>query len=221
MTEFIFFLTYSDVTIWNALDVFEEIKDTQLKYIGFKDVGLPKEKLKELRARIRKADKLSVTEVVSTTKEDNLRATKVGMELDVDYLIGGIYVEEMLDVLKGTDIKFFPYIGKIVGHPCLQRGTIEEICKDARRVEELGADGIDLLSYRYDGDPIQLTKAVMDAVNIPIVAAGSISSFERIKKMMGLGVWGFTIGTAVLDKKFVSGGSIRDQIEAVMNKIKG
>ena len=219
MVEFIFFLTHSDATIHNALDVFEEIKDIGVKYVGFKDVGLPMERLRKLRDLIREANKISVLEVVSATKEDNVRAAKTGRELDVDYLIGGTYFEEVLPLLKGTEIKCFPYIGKIVSHPCLQRGTIEEICEDARRVEKLGADGIDLLSYRYDGDPAQLTMAVKDAVDIPIIVAGSISSFEQIRKMVELGVWGFTIGSAILDRKFVAGGSVRDQVEAVLKEI--
>jgi len=221
MTEFIFFLTYSDVTIYNALDVFEEIKDTDIKYVGFKDVGLPKEKLMKLREKIRDAKKMAVLEVVSATKEDNLRAAKIAKELNIDYLIGGTHFEDAQLLLKGTTIKCFPYIGKIVGHPCLLRGTIEEICEDARRVERLGADGIDLLSYRYDGDPVQLTKAVQDAVDIPIIVAGSISSFEQIRKVAEIGVWGFTIGSAILDKKFVARGSIRDQVEAVLKYSRG
>ena len=102
MVEFIFFLTHSDVTIHNALDVFEEIKDIGVKYVGFKDVGLPMERLRKLRDLIREANKISVLEVVSATKEDNVRAAKTGRELDVDYLIGGTYFEEVLPLLKCT-----------------------------------------------------------------------------------------------------------------------
>src|SRR5208283_3199398 len=38
--EFIFMLTHHDVTIPNALQVFDEVKDTGLKCIGCKDIGL-------------------------------------------------------------------------------------------------------------------------------------------------------------------------------------
>ena len=41
LNEFIFYyLTYNDTTIWNAVDVFNEIKDTAVSNVGFKDVGL-------------------------------------------------------------------------------------------------------------------------------------------------------------------------------------
>jgi len=41
----IFMLTHHDRTVPNALEVFEEIKDTGIQNVGFKDVGLPFEEL--------------------------------------------------------------------------------------------------------------------------------------------------------------------------------
>jgi imidazole glycerol phosphate synthase subunit HisF len=219
MVEFIFFLTHNDVTIPEAIEVFREVQATGVKYVGFKDIGLPIQKLRELRKNIADAGKIAVLEVVSTKEEDNVRSVKMGVELGVDYVIGGTYVEESLPILAGKDIRYFPYIGKIVGHPCLQRGTIEEICKDATRVEALGVDGIDLLSYRYDGDPLALTTAVTRTVEIPIISAGSINSLERIDEMKKAGAWGFTIGSAILERQFAPGGTLGDQIEIVMKHL--
>ena len=67
----------------------------------------------------------------------------------------------MQEIIAGTGIKFFPYVGQIVDHPCLLRGTIDEIADDARRAEALGVDGINLLAYRYDGDVDALVEAVV------------------------------------------------------------
>ena len=39
MSEFIFMLTHNDRTVDNALEVLEQVKDTGLRHIGFKDVG--------------------------------------------------------------------------------------------------------------------------------------------------------------------------------------
>ena len=52
MTEFIFMLTYNDVTVPNAIEIFEDVKDTGLKFIGCKDIGLPIDKLQELLRRM-------------------------------------------------------------------------------------------------------------------------------------------------------------------------
>lgn len=219
MVEFIFFLTYNDVTVYNAIDVFEKRKNTGIKYVGFKDVGLPKEKLIELHERMKKAGMTTFLEVVSATEEDNLRSAKMGIELGVDNLIGGTYVRQTLPLLQDTNIKYFPYIGKVIGHPCLLRGAIEEITRDARTVENLGVSGIDLLAYRYDGNPEHLIRSVQESVKIPLIIAGSINSLERVRKMTELDVWAFTIGSAIFDKKFVPSGTLSDQITAVLKEI--
>ena len=71
-------------------------------------------------------------------------------------------------------MRFCPYIGQVIGHPCLLRGTIEEIADDARRAEALGVDGINLLAYRYDGDVEQLVEAVVRGD----LAAGDCGGFR-------------------------------------------
>jgi NAD(P)H-dependent flavin oxidoreductase YrpB (nitropropane dioxygenase family) len=213
-------LTHHDVTVPNALEVFNEVKDTGIFCVGFKDIGLPVKELATLVGLMRKEGKTILMEVVSETKEYTIQSVKNAVKLGVDYLIGGTYIEPALWLLKGSGIKYFPYIGKVIGHPCLLRGTIDEIVRDAKRVEALGADGINLLAYRFDGDVNRLMISVRDAVNIPIIVAGSINNFERIRKVVELGMWGFTIGGAIFENKFVPKGDLRDQIIAVINEIK-
>ena len=60
-----------------------------------------------------------------------------------------MFVESTLSVIKGTGIKYFPYIGKVIGHLCIFNGAIREIVEDAKMIEKLGADDINLLAYRY------------------------------------------------------------------------
>lgn len=220
VTEFIFMLTYNDVTIWNAFDVFSEVSDTGIRFVGCKDVGLPKEKLRKLIDEMRSAGKTVFMEVVSESKESTLDSIRTGVDLGVDYVIGGTFVDNCLPVIKGTGVKYFPYIGKIIGHPCLLRGSIDEIIADAKRVENLGVDGINLLAYRYDGDVEKLVREVQRAVKIPLIVAGSIDSLERVKKMVDLQVFAFTIGGAVLEKRFSSSNAVRDQILVVLNAIR-
>jgi len=220
MVEFIFMLTHSDMTIPNATEVFKETKGTGVKCIGFKDIGLPKEKLMELVKMMKKQKMKTFLEVVSGSEEENLKSARVALELGVDYLIGGTYPKETLPLVKGSGIKYFPYIGKIIGHPCLLRGTISDIVDDAKKVEKMGADGINLLAYRYDGDVKRLITSVKKGVRIPLIIAGSIDSYERVREMVDLGVWAFTIGGAVLEKKFVPCGTLSDQVKAVLKEIR-
>lgn len=218
MTFFILMLTKNDLTIQNAPEVFEEIKNTGVKHIGFKDIGLPIDKLKVLVQNMKSKGMKTYLEVVSESEEANLRSVKSALELGVDNLIGGTYVEETMKLFKGARPKYYPYVGKIVGHPCLLRGTIEEIVADGKKKQALGIDGINLLAYRYDGDVEKLISSLLKAVKIPIIVAGSIDSFDRVRRMIQLNVAGFTIGGAILDKKFVPNGSLAEQVTSVLKE---
>lgn len=212
-------LTYNDMTVKNALKIYEEIRNTGVKLVGFKDIGLPLDQLKKLVKMIRDDGRNIFLEVVSESEEASIKSAKTAVELGVDYLIGGTYIKETLPIIHETEIRFFPYIGKIVDHPCLLRGSIEEIVEDAKRVEKLGVPGINLLAYRYDGDVEKLVKSVQKAVKIPLIVAGSINSYERVRKMKELDIWAFTIGGAIFDRKFVPQGSNSENIEAVLKEI--
>jgi NAD(P)H-dependent flavin oxidoreductase YrpB (nitropropane dioxygenase family) len=120
------------------------------------------------------------------------------------------------EILAGTGVKFWPYVGRIVGHPCLLRGTVEEIVADTKRAAELGVDGINLLAYRYDGDVEELTRAVVAAADLPVICAGSVDSVERIRALEACGAWAFTIGTAALDGALVDGAPLSGQLQAAL-----
>ena len=218
MTEFIFMETYNDMTRSDAIKVYKEIRDTKLKFIGFKDIGLPIGQLKELHSIMKKDGRTTFLEVVSASEKDTLQSTKVALELGVDYLIGGTYIDSTLPLIKNTKIKYFPYVGKIVDHPCKLRGSIEEIVNDTKKVKKKGISGINLLAYRYNGDVEQLIEKV-SAVGLPMIVAGSIDSYERVRKMKDMNIWAFTIGGAIFDKKFVAQGSLTDNIDAVLKEI--
>ena len=218
MTEFIFMETYNDVTRTDAIEIYREIHTTNVKFIGFKDIGLPIEKLKELHSMMKKDGRTTFLEVVSASEKENIRSVKVAKELGVDYLIGGTYIESTLPLIEGTDIKYFPYCGKIVDHPCKLRGAIGDIVEDTKKIKEMSIPGINLLAYRYDGNVEELMKKV-SAVDLPMIVAGSIDSYERVRKMDELDVWAFTIGGAIFDKKFVPDGSLSDNINAVLKEI--
>ncbi|WXG46601.1 MAG: 4-hydroxythreonine-4-phosphate dehydrogenase [Candidatus Atabeyarchaeum deiterrae] len=218
MVEFIFMLTQNDFTISNAIEVYRETKGAGFKCVGFKDIGLPNEKLMELVKMMKNQKMKTFLEVVSGSEEENLRSAKAALDLRVDYLIGGTFPKQTLPLVKGSGVKYFPYIGKIIGHPCLLRGTISEIVEDAKKVEKMGAHGINLLAYRYDGDVRKLIMAVKKAVNIPLIIAGSIDSYERVREMVKLNVWAFTIGGAILERRFIPRGSLSDQLKAVLEE---
>jgi NAD(P)H-dependent flavin oxidoreductase YrpB (nitropropane dioxygenase family) len=210
-------LTYNDVTIENAHEVYEKVKDSGVEYIGFKDIGLPFEELLSLTKKIQKDGHKAVLEIVSLSDEAMERSVETALKLGVDYAIGGTKLQKKL---LNSNIKYFPYIGKVTGHPAVLSGTIEEIVAEAKEKEALGMDGFNLLAYRYQGNAEELVKAVQKEINIPLICAGAIDNFEKIKYLKALNVWGFTIGGAIVKCKMVPGGSIEDQMKAVLDAAK-
>jgi hypothetical protein len=215
--EFIFMLTRDDRTLADAREVYASIAQSGVRHVGCKDVGLPREELAALMDDIKANGHTTHLEVVSESEQATLESARVAAEIGPDFLIGGTLIEPVQQVIAGTGIRFFPYVGQIVGHPCLLRGSIGEIADDARRAEQLGVDGINLLAYRYDGDVDALVEAVVDATSLPVIAAGSVDSPERIQALAERGVWAFTIGTAALDGKLVEGAPLETQLRAALD----
>jgi hypothetical protein len=159
--------------------------------------------------------------VVTYTEDSCLTAAKLALECQFDYLMGTVYFESVHHLLKNHPLKYFPFCGKINGHPSILEGSIEEIIEEAQKLEKKGVDGFDLLGYRYKpGDPEELILEFLRKIKIPTVLAGSIHSFERLDKVKKFNPWGFTIGGAFFDQKFVQGGSFKDQIISVLSYLK-
>jgi len=213
--EFILMLTYNDTTVKDALKIFRECKDAPVTHWGFKDVGLPPEEMRALVREMKDAGKTTYLEVVSLSEEEGLRGAKIAVEAGFDILMGTVFFDSILDYLKDKPIKYYPFPGHIFGHPSIMDGTIEEVVAHARFLEGKGVPGMDLLSYRYIGNAQQLLKEVVKAANVPIVSAGSIDSYRRMAEVWQAGAWGFTIGSALFDKKFVADGSFIENTIAV------
>jgi hypothetical protein len=213
--ELIVMLTHNDVTVSNAIELFEQSKQLPVQHWGFKDVGLPPEQMKDLVRRMKEAGKVTYLEVVSLSEAEGLRGAQIAVEAGFDVLMGTVYFDSIHQFLKDKPVKYYPFPGHVHSHPSILDGTIEEIVKHAQQLEAKGVDGLDLLAYRYVGDARQLLKEVVAATRVPIVSAGSVASFQRIAEIWEAGAWGFTIGGAFFEGKFVPGGDFTQNVKAV------
>jgi len=223
--KLILMFTLNDMTVPDALDYFEQVKDLPVDYFGFKEIGLEPKKMQELTKRIQKAGFESVLEVVEYDEASILGPAQMAVDMGFDYLMGTIYFPSIWDIVgKGKDkkIKYFPFFGNIYDRPSILDGTIDELVEEAKKLESLGADGFDLLLYRYKyPEKIdELISRVVKEVKVPVVSAGSINSWERLQATIDQKVWGFTIGGAFFEKKFVPEGTYRDNIKAVVDYLK-
>jgi hypothetical protein len=169
-------------------------------------------------------------EVVSTTKEEELRSVAASAEIGVDWLLGGTHPEDGLRVLdeaggngQGGPVKYCPFPGIVVGHPSILQGDIAEIAESARLITDLdGVYGLDLLAYRHQtADAAELTRAVVRAASGPVIAAGSVASVAQIRALDQAGAWGFTIGGAIFEGQLPGGPSIAGQVREVLRAAEG
>ena len=176
--EFIFMLTHDDATVANAAEVYESIRSTGLRQIGFKDVGVEPATLRRLTEAMHEDGRTVYLEVVSTSREDELRSIETGLEIGVDVLMGGTNHDAALDLITGAGVRYFPFPGTVVGHPSELCGTLAEIAEHSSELaKKPGVHGLDLLAFRHRSvDPIELTKTVVDSFEGPVVVAGSIDS---------------------------------------------
>jgi len=209
-------LTNHDKTVKNALELFEECKNIPVEHWGFKNIGLPIIQMKKLVRNMKNANKKTFLEVVSYTEKECIEATKLAIECEFDYLMGTIFFQSVYDLLKDKPIKYMPFCGKVSGSPSVLEGSIDEIIAHAKSIKEKNVYGLDLLTYRYTGDPEELAQKFIKEIDLPVIIAGSINSFEKLEKVKKLNPWGFTIGSAFFDKKFVKGGSFKEQIERIV-----
>ena len=217
--NFIFMLTHNDSTVPGAAGVYESLRGTALRYVGFKDIGATPDELAVVAEKAH-ADGLEVMlEVVSTSRESEIASLKAGRDIGVDWILGGTHADDGVRILAGSGIRYCPFPGRIDGHPSVLLGTIAEITQDARDLTAMnGVYGLDLLAYRSPGeDPIALTHDVVVASPGPVVVAGSIATAEQIRLVAGAGAWGFTIGGAIFEGRLPGAPDLAAQISAVLD----
>jgi hypothetical protein len=216
-------LTHDDATVANAYEVLEGLRDSGLRFVGFKDVGATPSALREVAGLAHEAGMDVMLEIVSTSIEDELGSLRAAVEIGVDWVLGGTHPEEGVEILRDPGLRYCPFPGIVVGHPSVLEGSIEEIAAHARRLGELdGVHGLDLLAYRHQtADPIALTRAVVDAFDGPVIVAGSIVTPEQVADVDAAGAWGFTIGGAIFEGRLPGGPSVAGQVAAVLGLTRG
>jgi hypothetical protein len=217
--ELIVMLTHNDRTVENAIEVFEAAKDSPAKFWGFKEIGLPAAKMKDLVKRMKDAGKTTFLEVVAYTEEECLEGAQVGVDCGFDILMGTLYFDSIRDIVKAAGMKYMPFVGEITGRPSILGGTIEGMIAEANAYLAKGVDGFDLLAYRFTGDPEELAAEFVRKVSAPVCIAGSIQSIARLDKMKEIAPWTFTIGGAFFENKF-GDISFGEQIKVVCDYMK-
>ena len=215
--EIVVMLTYDDVTVKDAYEVFDSCKDLDVRHWGFKNVGLPKDEMARVAGAMKNAGKSTYLEVVTYDEASCLDGAKAAVECGFDQLMGTLYFPSVHRYLDEHGLVYKPFVGKVSGSPSVLEGSFQEIIDDAKGLMAKGITGFDILAYRHVDDGEKLARLFCKAVDAEICIAGSISSWGRIDTMFDIGPWGFTMGSALFDKKFAPEGDFRDNLSAVVN----
>jgi hypothetical protein len=219
VSQFIFMLTHGDRTVDNAAEIVPTLADVGLRYIGFKDVGAGLARQRELTSLAHDAGFEVMMEVVSTTKADELSSLRGAAEAGVDWVLGGTHAADAVGLLPET-VRYCPFPGRVVDHPSVLLGTIDEIAADAERLTALDhVTGLDLLAYRHPtADTIALISEVVRRSSGPVIVAGSIASIDRVRAVSEAGAWGYTIGSAIFDGLLPGAPSVAEQVRHVLEE---
>ena len=142
---------------------------------------------------------------------------KKAVECNCDFLMGTTFFDSVNNLCKAHHLNYMPFVGKITGRPSVLEGTPKDMIIEANEYIAKGVYGIDLLGYRYTGDPVYLNQEFVANVKAPVCIAGSINSFKRLDEIKTIAPWSFTIGGAFFENKF--GGTFKEQINKVCDYI--
>lgn len=210
-------LTYNDMTVENAYEIFDQCKDSKAEYWGFKEEPLPLDEMKKLYAYMKECGKKTSLEVVAYTEKECIEGAKMAVECGCDMLMGTIYYDSVNKICKENGLEYMPFVGEVTERPSVLGGTIDGMIAEAKSYLEKGVSGIDLLGYRFTGDAVELNKRFVQEIDAPVCIAGSINSYQRLDEILDADPWSFTIGSAFFENKFE--GTFKEQINKVCDYI--
>lgn len=211
--ELIVMLTHNDCTVENAAQIFEQCQTSRAKFWGIKEKSLPFSQMRELFAAMKACGKRTVLEVVEYEEAPGILGAEMAVECGCEILMGTMFSDAVNRLCQKHRLKYMPFVGTVRDRPSVLEGTIEEMVEEARRCIHKGAFGVDLLGYRYTGDPVKLNRRMVKEVPAPICIAGSVDSEERLAQIKEASPWAFTIGSAFFEHKF--GPSFPQQVDRV------
>ena len=216
MPEFVFMLTHDDATVEDAFEVYDEVRDTGLHFIGFKDVGPPRpaegpdgghargRPRGHARGRQRKEGGRAPLGGGGPRPRGRLPARRHPCR-------------EVTRMLSGTGIRYYP-------SPAASSATRASCAAASRRSRRARGTGGDGRRGRLgpSGLPPRRRRGEAGAVGGRVGRSTRYSRGQRGQRredrtLADAGVWGFTVGSAIFEGKFAHhGASTREQVETVL-----
>ena len=208
-------LTLNDVTIKNAIEVFESCKDLPIDNWGFKNVGISIEERIELARLMREANKNIFLEDVLNEEKDLFEMAEFAVNNGVKNICGRFY-DSVNNYISDKNITYFASSTMSSGSPVMLRGPVNEIINQLKGFEKKGVEGFCIGAYRHESSPEELIQGMTKELKGKILIAGSINSKERMAYVNEAGCYGFTMGSAIFNHKYKPNGNFRDNLIEVI-----
>lgn len=206
-------LTHHDLTRLDAAQLFEQAKDSQASFWGFKEQPLPLEEMKQLYARMKACGKTTFMEVVAYSEAEGMEGARMAAQCGCDVLMGTTFSDSICQFCQQHSLRYMPFVGRVEERPSVLYGDVRSMVEEARDYVRRGAYGVDLLGYRYVGDCNKLISELVRNLDAPVCVAGSIDRPERLDTIRSVSPWAFTIGSAFFEERF--GKGLKNQIDHV------
>ncbi|MBQ8227329.1 MAG: hypothetical protein IJZ92_07870 [Bacteroidaceae bacterium] len=133
LPKLIVMLTHDDFTVPNAAEIFEQCRNSQADFWGFKEHPLPKKNMEELYARMKECGKTTFLEVVAYTEAEGLEGAKMAADCGCDILMGTIFYDSINEFCQQHQLKYMPFVGVVEGRPSVLSGDISDIVAEAQK----------------------------------------------------------------------------------------
>ncbi|MBR0280825.1 MAG: hypothetical protein IJQ81_04430, partial [Oscillibacter sp.] len=98
-------LTYNDVTVKNAYEIFEQCKRSKAQFWAMKEESLPLEEMKALFSYMKKCGKTTALEVVAYTEDKCLAGAEMAVKCQCDFLMGTTFSDSVNELCRKHGIR--------------------------------------------------------------------------------------------------------------------
>jgi hypothetical protein len=216
--NFVLMLTEKDMTIPDAVDVYEKLSVDELRIIAFKDVGTDPHMAKDLTEAAHADGRSVLLELADMSDAGQERGYQMALDLGVDRVVGA-WQPKVAHAFAGSGTpEYWPFVGSLSGSPLVLDSSPDALAAEAERLSATdGVRGMVLMPYRQSSyDPVLLMKRTASAAAVPFLIAGGVRDAAQITDIAGAGAWGFTMGGAALADRHDDPESVTERVSEII-----
>ncbi|USX53519.1 hypothetical protein [Lentzea sp. HUAS12] len=212
-------LTEKDLTIPDAVDVYEKLSVDELRIIAFKDTGTDPRMAEDLTAAAHADGRSVLLELADMSDAGQERGYQLALDLGVDRVVGA-WRPEVAQAFAGSGKpEYWPFVGSLSGSPLVLSSTPDELAAEAELLSGTdGVRGLVLMPYRQSSyDPVLLMERTAAAASVPFLIAGGVRrDAAQIAAIAAAGAWGFTMGGAALADRHDDPESVTERVSEIL-----